>query len=524
MKFSKALYICLAALSACLALCAQSTEWQWLGYSSGVGVELCNDIAVDAAGNTWLVGGSDGDCQFGSLSHTSDDLYGLVAKADADGNWLWLQWAGGPSSATSIDAVEVDAAGNGYITGSFMGDVTFGSTTLSSPGTYDVFTAKISATGNWLWAKRVGETANDHAYGLALDSDANVYVSGKSGDDAFIVIYTSTGIPVTGATYPSTGYASGQDIVIDASGNAIMTGYFTGSITFGATTLISAGYEDIFIVKITPMGAVDWAKRAGGGHFDRANSLCLDSAAMVYVTGHFNETASFGPINLTSAGESDIFIAKLTSAGNWGGAVRAGGTEADRGFRIAVESAYAIYVAGYFSGIAGFGSHTLSSVGYADMFVAKANLTGSWLWAKGAGSAYTDFATGLAIDPGGELRVGGSYDTEMTVGNQVLPDANAGYSGFWEVFLFKIGAVIPLMPQNLALTMSGGDAILSWSPVTQTVYGQLVNPGEYIIYRSDGTIDGPYTELGRYPGTSYTHTNAGDAGSRSFYRVSAYKY
>ncbi len=525
MRKMKALYLLMLMLAICVFISAQSQDWQWLAYSSGVANELCFDTAVDVDGNTWVVGAFDGDCQFGSFSHSSDYLQVFVAKADADGNWLWLKWTTGTSCAALARAVAVDTAGNCYVTGYLYGSVSFGSTLLTSAGMNDVFTAKLSPSGTWLWAKKAGETGDDYGYGIALDSYANVYVTGSSDDEPFIIVYTSSGAGLTGAVYPSTDYACGKDIAIDAEGNAIVVGEFEGSVTFGTTTLISEGYLDIFIFKITPTGVFDWVRRAGAENIDSVWSLCLDSVSSVYLAGDFYDNTQIGPVNLMSAGEGDIFVAKLSSAGTWLGAVRAGGTGSDRALGIAVESASAFYITGYYNDTASFGAHILDPIAYADAFVAKLNSAGTWLWAKGFGSTGLDNGNGLAIDPDGGLRLAGSYDGEMTVGNQTIPDAEEGSMEFSEVFLFKIGEVIPNEPENLSISMSGGDAILSWSPVTQTIYGQLVTPDEYIVYRSStGLIEGPYTELGSTPGTTFTHEYVGSAEPRMFYKVSAYKY
>ena len=71
--------------------------------------------------------------------------------------------------------------------------------------------------------------------------------------------------------------------------------------------------------------------------------------------------SSFGSTTLTSAGGSDVFVAKLDSVGNFLWAVRSGGTDSDRGERIALDSSGNIYVSGYFSGTSNFGSTTLTS-------------------------------------------------------------------------------------------------------------------------------------------------------------------
>ena len=92
------------------------------------------------------------------------------------------------------------------------------------------------------------------------------------------------------------------------------------------------------------------------------------------MTGGFQGTATFGSHTLTSNGDKDIFAAKLDPSGNWLWAVNAGGIRYDWGIGIAVDGAGNAYVTGDFEGTATFGSHTLTaSGGYwdKDIFVAK---------------------------------------------------------------------------------------------------------------------------------------------------------
>jgi hypothetical protein len=74
--------------------------------------------------------------------------------------------------------IAVDASGNSYVTGGFEGTATFGSTTLESSGSQDIFVAKLDNRGNWLWAKKAGGTDSDYGYGIAVDASGNSYVTG----------------------------------------------------------------------------------------------------------------------------------------------------------------------------------------------------------------------------------------------------------------------------------------------------------------------------------------------------------
>jgi len=72
-----------------------------------------------------------------------------------------------------------------------------------------------------------------------------------------------------------------------------------------------------------------WAKQAGGTIDDYGNSIAVDANGNIYVTGRFYGSSTFGTTNLTSSGGSDIFVAKLDINGNWLWAKKAGGTSDD---------------------------------------------------------------------------------------------------------------------------------------------------------------------------------------------------
>ena len=114
-----------------------------------------------------------------------------------------------------------------------------------------------------------------------------------------------------------------------------------------------------------------WAEQAGGTNNDFGKSIALDSAGNSYVTGKFIGTAIFGSISLTSCGWYDIFVAKMDADGIWQWAKQAGGNIIDEGFSITINDAGNCYVTGLFYETAIFGSHTLTSSGSADIFVAK---------------------------------------------------------------------------------------------------------------------------------------------------------
>ena len=106
---------------------------------------------------------------------------------------------------------------------------------------------------------------------------------------------------------------AGNSVATDGSGNSVVTGSFSGSATFGDTTLTSAGSSDMFIAKYDADGNFLWAAQAGGADQERGLDVATDGSGNSIVTGWFRSTATFGDTTLTSAGSSDMFIAKLGS-------------------------------------------------------------------------------------------------------------------------------------------------------------------------------------------------------------------
>ena len=240
----------------------------------------------------------------------------------------------------------------------------------------EVFVAKLSSNGSWLWAVKAGGSIGDSGYAIAYDSSGGVYV----------------------------------------------TGYFeSDDATFGSTidVLTSSGGIHIFVAKLSSSGSWLWAVKAGGSGVDGGDAIAVDSSGNSYVTGYFGGTAAFGSTNLTSSGERDIFVAKLSSSGSWLWSVKAGGSGLEGGDAIAVDSSGNSYVTGYFGGTAAFGSTRLTSSGAYDIFISKLSSSGSWLWAVKAGGTSIDYARGIAIDSLGNSYVAGHFDGVATFGIKV---------------------------------------------------------------------------------------------------------
>ncbi len=214
-------------------------------------------------------------------------------------------------------------------------------------------------------------------------------------------------------------------------GSSIITGYFSGTSTFGATTLISAGPTDVFTAKLNTDGSYAWATRAGGMENDAAFGVSALSDGSSIITGYFNGEATFGAITLTSAGSDDIFTAKLNADGSFAWATKAGGTLSDIAYGVSALPDGSSIITGSFGanlsnpgasgGTATFGDTTLTSAAPRDIFTAKLNADGTYAWAtKGGIGIPTGYGagTGLGISAlaDGSSIITGSFSGSATFG------------------------------------------------------------------------------------------------------------
>jgi hypothetical protein len=99
-----------------------------------------------------------------------------------------------------------------------------------------------------------------------------------------------------------------------SDGTALVTGYFSGTATFGGTTLTSAGSLDVFVAQYDPEGTLAWATQAGGVGDDEGFSVSTLPEGNAFVTGYFMGEATFDGTTLTSTGGLDIFVAKFEAS------------------------------------------------------------------------------------------------------------------------------------------------------------------------------------------------------------------
>jgi hypothetical protein len=374
---------------------------------------------------------------------TSEQRVSLAGARVSTGNWL--HHVGGIGTDQGIVS-RLAPNGDLYVAGIVCHgagtcSAIFGATTIYANN--DIFVAKLSSNGTWLWiAQSTGTNSNSYAYltDMDIDSFGNVFISGyfrytktfgtisvsptqnAGQNDGFAARLGSTGTWAWVNTMNNYDYGYARGIAVDSNQNVYVTGesrmyysstnyrytYFSGDAI--QTTCNSWRYWP-WLVKYNGAGSLQWVDRISDNCNDRyAKDVIVDSNDSAIVTGYFDNTLSFASMTTSSAGSWDIYLAKVDSSHTWQWLTHGGGLSSDQPEKLAVDSNDDIYVVGWNDNHASYGTTII--LANSGGFVVKALGNGTWEWGTRISPTYR--VEDIAVHPNHNLTViGDRYITHL---------------------------------------------------------------------------------------------------------------
>jgi Beta-propeller repeat/S-layer homology domain len=465
--------------------------------TTALGVTALPLLQVSGADSATLptaaVAGNLVDSPFGALQGKSTDL-------QVQSGYVNLEYAtflGGSTTGVGYTgeegtAIAVDLSGAAYIAGT-----TWSSDFPATPGAFDtsfngyhndVFVAKLNPAGSALvYATYLGGSQDEYGYGIAIDTNGAAYVTGLTSSpdfpstpgvldetmngsvDPFVVKLNPSGSGLEYATFlGAPGNDFGKSIAVDSNGCAYVTGntdyvpnYPTTPGAFDTTW--NGGDLDAFVVKLNPSAsALAYATLLGGSGTDDGYGIAVDTSGAAYVTGLTNSSdfpTTPSAFDTSPGGLNDVFVVKLNPAGaalDYGTFL--GGSAADEGYGIAIDTDGAAYVTGL-TNSADFpttpGAMYTTFMNSALGFVVKLNPAGS------------EPAYGTYLSPGGGLGVSTGVGIEIAVNSdgEAYVTGDTYFEGLsFNTFVLKLNAegsapVYVTTPGGSDFDRSGGIAV-----------------------------------------------------------------
>ncbi|MEM7369877.1 MAG: SBBP repeat-containing protein [Bacteroidota bacterium] len=294
-----------------------------------------------------------------NLKHLSLLILGTALAVAPLFAQLTYDWGNtmGSSGRDELTDLALDPTGNVYITGIFEDSIDVsngaGTASVSSNGWRDGLIAKYYPDGTHAWSVGFGNAAWDRGWAIAVDSSGSVYgggvfsnkvdfdpspdsaylISNQAGvwPDGYLVKYDTDGKLLwanhiltardRGASQTATLFAI-HDMEVDHEGNLIIGGAFWDSVWLSPSSLlVSDGpLRDMFLAKYDGDGNLIWAQQMGGASDQEIRGIDTDSQGNIFVGGYYFGTADFDPSanedSRTSMGAADMFIAKYSSDGD----------------------------------------------------------------------------------------------------------------------------------------------------------------------------------------------------------------
>ena len=315
-----------------------ATLWErgfetWTGENRGIAIDPQGDLIVTGIFSGGCVNNVCLDFGGGPLTTSETSQMFLVKLSGHNGGHIWTRASTTPPGqigwAEGLD-VAADANGDIAVIGPFYYQVSVGGGPLTTASQSGLFVARYSGhDGSHLWSR--GLSTSEFCFcsvwgGVAFAPQGDVLVAGNllgatdlggrvldpsAGREMFIARFGRTdGAHVWSRQYGDLGFDRVVDIAADPTGNLVITGLFSGTVSFGGglAPLKGPASQSMFVAKYDGNGEHLWSRSYAGEPI----AVGIDASGHVLVTGGFQGRADFGSgVPFTSVGDTDAFVLRL---------------------------------------------------------------------------------------------------------------------------------------------------------------------------------------------------------------------
>jgi hypothetical protein len=413
-------------------------------------------VASDAAGNIFL-GGVSGFYQGANYGVTTGTAN--ITKLDKDGKGVWEKnYTTTLGGFSVVRGATVDKMNNVLLIGEYRGAINSDGVLLpsSTNSSIDVFVVKLDANGTPLWAKSFNAAEDQYGASISAAANGDVFIVGsmygtmsfgsktlttKGSIDVFVArLDAATGEPKWSQSFGTSGLQYGRHIAATSDGHLAVVGEFEDDIGFDGGFLGNKGKKDIFLAKLDGNdGTQKWAKAFGDGADQMGYGVAADTLGNIVITGYLEGKVDVGGVSLNAGGngKGDLLVASFASDGtpNWSKSF-GDSDNAQIGRDVAVDAAGNVLVTGYFSGALQIGTTSLSTSGGTapDVFVAKLNASdGALGWARSFGDMDDQIAWTITTDPQANVIFGGVFRSTISFAPPAALSfmSPGNYDSFW---------------------------------------------------------------------------------------------
>lgn len=411
------------------------------------------DVELNNQNESYVLGYISGETAFNSanlVSSTAGNSDVYVAKYNASGGLIWKKIFGGNFADRGAD-LAIGPDDNIVITGQFFGSIAFGSITLQSvSNSKDIFLAKLDPLGNVVWARSEGGNMSENAYGVTVDYNNNVILTGQYQGtatigtntftslidpmnsqysyDLFIAKYDSSGNPLWSIDGKGEYEDRGLAVAVDDQNNIFCTGQFSKTFQFANNTYNNLGYNIGYLAKISPSGSLQFFNQMKAG-MTLPYDLEVDKTNKVVISGDFlgvfNYYDNSGPHSFQNTYAKKMFILKTENNGQYIWNYTLGSNNDVSSRSISIDQSNNIYITGFFkcdlSQIQDTSHLIFNAVGFKDGYLLKVNSSGTHNYIRQFGGKMDDEGMGVAIRINEKPHICGSYTKDLNIPESFFP-------------------------------------------------------------------------------------------------------